>query len=69
LGKRDDFAWMLEFRRRYRDASRRQRPGGQGYESAEQIYERRVRRRSKLKMIIALILQIAIPLIIFLFLL
>jgi hypothetical protein len=69
MDKRDDFAWMLEFSRRYREGPRRQRQGGQGYESAEQIYDRRVRRRSRLKMIIALILQIAIPLIIFLILL
>ena len=69
MSKRDDFAWILEFSRRYREGPNRQRPGGQRYENAEQIYDRRVRRKSRLKAIIALILQIAIPLIIFLFLL
>ncbi len=69
MSKRDDFAWILEFSRRYREGPKRQRPGGQRYENVEQIYDRRVRRKSRLKAIIALILQIAIPLIIFLFLL
>ena len=68
MGKRDDFAWMLEFRRRG-DGPGRQRPGGQSYESAEQIFDRRVRRKRRLRTIIALILQIAIPLILFLLLL
>ena len=69
MDKRDDFAWMLELLRRNRLGQTRGRAGGQSYETAEQIYERMMKRRNRLKTIIALILQLAIPLIIFLFLL
>ena len=69
MDKRDDFAWMLELMRRGSLGPAKGRAGGQGYETAEQIYERRMKRRNRLKTIIALLLQLAIPLIIFLFLL
>lgn len=68
-GKRDDFAWILGMLHEARRGSPKRVRGVEGYETPEQIYERRVTKRRKWRNIIALILQIALPLIIFLLLL
>ena len=67
--KRDDFAWILELRHQNRAGSSRQHPRGQSYETVEQIFERRTKRRNRWKAIIILLLEVALPLIVFLLLL
>lgn len=67
-GKRDDFAWILELVHAARRGSPRGPQRGASYETVEQLYERRVNRRRKWRSIIILILQIALPFIIFLLL-
>lgn len=67
--KRDDFAWILDVLHEARRDSPGRAPRGAGYETPEQIYERRVTKRKKWRNILVLLLQIAIPFIIFLLLL
>lgn len=67
-GKRDDFAWILELLHETRRGSPRRSQRGAGYETVEELFERRTNRRKKWKSIIVLLLQIALPFIIFLLL-
>lgn len=58
--KRDDFGWLLELMRGASRAPPGREHGGEGYETPEQIYERRSRRQKRYRTIIVYLLQIAL---------
>lgn len=58
--KRDDFAWLLELVRGAPRAPQGRDQHAEGYETPEQIYERRTRRQKRYRTLIAYLLQIAL---------